>query len=129
MAIKIMKKPYHIVATKEDGTVAWTLTATPPALHGPAEDGKNGMTESGQFIRVFTVTDAGDSPKSVGDKISTLHTPGEFPTAEVDGLKLTVACIAGVKAAKPRKPKAEEDPMDGVKASPVKIDSTAAVGC
>lgn len=107
MAIKLMKKPYTITALKADGTYAWKLSATPPPRPGLAEDGKAAKSDNGHYIRVFTVTAAGDSGKAIGDKVVLDHVSGEFPTGVDGDLMLTVSCIEGVVAAKPRKAKTE----------------------
>lgn len=109
MAIKLMKKPYHITAKKADGTVAWKLSATPPARPGLAEDGKAAKSDNGHYIRVFTVTDPNDSGKAVGDKITLDHVSGEFPTGVEGDLILSVSEIEGIVAAKPRKVKTPDE--------------------
>jgi len=120
MGIRIMHKPYHLVAY-DNGKESWRCTVNPPALAGLNKDNKKMKNDKGQWIRVFTVTDKGNSPLNVGDDIVTYQTVGEFPEAEHEGLDLCVELIPGIRAKKIRKAKKNDTPVipDGVKVTPV----------
>lgn len=115
MGIKLMHKPYHIVAKDSTGVESFRLTAHPPTRPGLNEDGKNPKTKDGQWVRVFTVTDSGNSSYAVGDKITMTQVRGEFPVAEVDNLQLTVESIEGIRAKKVHTKKKKEQVVPDVK--------------
>lgn len=121
MGIRIMHKPYHLVAY-DNGTEVWRCTVNPPPLAGLNKDNKSMKNDKGQWIRVFDVTDAGDSPLTVGEDVVTYQTVGEFPEGTHEDLTLRVELIPGLRAKKQRrnKPAATTPTVpDGVKLKPV----------
>jgi hypothetical protein len=98
-AVRIMSKPYHLVGTK-DGQETARLTVFPARHYGEAEN----ITKIGDtpVDHMFTVVDAGNSSFAKDSKIKLTHPSGQFPYAEIDGVRYDVALIPGVRAPKPR---------------------------
>jgi hypothetical protein len=108
MGIRIMHKPYHVVAYDNDKEV-WRATVQPPPLAGLNKDNKSPKNDKGQWIRVFSVSDSGNSPMAVGDDIVTYQTVGEFPEGKHEDLRVRIELIPGLRAKKQRRAAANKD--------------------
>lgn len=103
--VRIMNKPYHIVAYDNDNKEIWKAKVQPPQLPGPNKDGKSVKDKNGQWVRNFTVIDPMTSSLSVDDSVIMSNETGKLSVCSMGDLVVKLEVIDGVKAPKPRKPK------------------------